>query len=163
MANPPTARKDADKATAKTKWVSGTDGSGRIAVPSSWAKMQLNDDAAIEVGNGDREQYLIVISDNKADLDEDLNHFARETVGAIASGLSSKKISAPRHLQVGGRPSVQYEVRGVADNVNIVYWHTSVEGTDHYFQVIAWTVASHAAENGPKLRSVVMTFRENVK
>jgi hypothetical protein len=51
----------------------------------------------------------------------------------------------------------------VVGTTRVVYWHTSVEGVAHYYQVVAWTTASHAAEAGPRLCSLVMTLREITK
>ncbi len=158
-----TAHRQAAQPRATMKWVTATDRKCRIAVPKSWSKMELNDDADIELGNRDLHQYLIVVTDDKADLATNLGRFAQDGVATLTRGLRSKQISAPRHLQIGGRPALQYEIHGVVDTTRIVYWHTSVEGVDHYYQVIAWTVASRAAGNAPKLRSVLTTFREIAK
>jgi hypothetical protein len=157
---PTTAHRQAVQPSASTKWVTATNRTSRIAVPKSWSKMDLNDDADIQLGNSALHQYLIVVTDNKADLATNLGRFAHDGVDTLTSGLRSKQISAPRHLQVGGRAALQYEIHGVVGSTRIVYWHTSVEGIKHYYQVIAWTVASHAAKDGPRLRSIVMTLRE---
>ncbi len=155
-----TTHRQAAQPTASMKWVTATDRTSRIAVPKSWSKMALNDAADIQFGNSALRQYLIVVTDDKADLAITLGRFARDGVDTLTRGLRSKQISAPRHLRVGGRPALQYEIHGVVGTTRIVYWHTSVEGISHYYQVIAWTGASHAAEDGPILRSVVTTLRE---
>ncbi len=155
-----TAHRQAAQAKVSMKWVTATDRSCRIAVPASWSKMALNDAADIQFGNRALRQYLIVVTDDKADLATNLSRFARDGVGTLTRGLRSKQISAPRQLRVGGRPALQYEIHGVVGTTRIVYWHTSVEGVSHYYQVIVWTGASHAAGNGPILRSVVTTLRE---
>jgi hypothetical protein len=155
-----TAHRPAAKPKVSMKWVTATDRTCRIAVPTSWSRMELNDDADVELGNSDLHQYLIVVTDDKADLATNLGRFARTGIDTLTRGLRGKQVSAPRRLRVGGRPAVQYEIHGVVESSRIVYWHTSVEGVAHYYQVIAWTGASHAAENGPRLRGVVTTLRE---
>lgn len=148
---------------ASVKWVTATDRSSRVAVPKSWSRMELNSDADIELGSDALHQYLIVVTDDKADLATNLSRFAQDTIGALTRDLRAKQISTPRHLQVGGRPALLHEIHGVVDHTRVVYWHTSVEGVHHYYQVLAWTTTSHAADNGPKLRGVIATFREIAK
>jgi hypothetical protein len=155
-----TAHHQAAKPNVSMKWVTATDRTCRIAVPRTWSRMELNDDADVELGNSGLHQYLIVVTDNKADLATNLDRFARTGVGSLTRGLHDQQVSAPRHLRVSGRPALQYEIHGIVDSSRIVYWHTSVEGVAHYYQVIAWTGASDAAESGPTLRSVVTTLRE---
>src|SRR6266704_1491854 len=75
-------------------------------------------------------------------------------------GHHPRPLRPRRRRHAHPRPALQYEIHGVVGTTRIVYWHTSVEGISHYYQVIAWTGASHAAEDGPILRSVVTTLRE---
>jgi hypothetical protein len=132
-----TAHQPPAQARASMKWVMATDRTCRIAVPTSWSKVQLNHDADVQVGNIDLHQYLIVVPDNKAELATNLGRFARTGVDTLTRGLRGTQVSGPRPLRVGGRPALQYEVHTVVGTTCIVYWHTSVEGVAHYYQVVA--------------------------
>src|SRR6266536_1351214 len=136
-----------------TKVVTATDRQSRVAVPKSWKKMELVDDGVIEVGDKVSNQYLIVLTERKADLDMDLRRFSRVVIASLTEHVTSKQLSAPTSLRVGGRPARQ-------DQIRVIYWHTSVEGVRNYHQVIAWTVASQEKRDGPKLRQIISSFRE---
>ena len=143
-----------------TKVVTATDRQSRVAVPKSWKKMELVDDGVIEVGDKVSNQYLIVLTERKADLDMDLRRFSRVVIASLTEHVTSKQLSAPTSLRVGGRPALQVQIRGTINGIRVVYWHTSVEGVRNYHQVIAWTVASQEKRDGPKLRQIISSFRE---
>ena len=144
--------------------ITATDGQSQLSVPAGWSKHDdLHDDAELQVANPVLEQYMIVLTENKADfVDTDLEDYTEivlESVVATAGGEEPE----PTSLTINGRPAVQYEVHGTVDNMKVVYWLTTVEGTENYYQVLGWTLDSKAEENRPVLQEVVQSFQEVVK
>lgn len=144
--------------------ITAVDGQSRVTVPGGWREMDdLHDEAELQVGSRVQNQYLIVLTEDKADLAMDLETYADLVLGGLAEDIDEARVSDPRVLTVSGRPAVQYEVRGTIDGINVVYWLTGIEGTRNFFQVIAWTTQSKAEQNGPKLQTIVESFEEVVQ
>ncbi|MFL5801292.1 MAG: hypothetical protein ACJ8CR_06075 [Roseiflexaceae bacterium] len=142
--------------------ITADDGKSQVTVPGTWQKLSnLNDEADLQAGYPRQEQYLIVLTESKVDLvDIDLEAYAELILQKLTSSLQSPQISEPRNLTINGRPAIQYEVRGIVKNLNVVYWLTSVEGAKHFHQVLAWTLASKVETNQPVLREVIESFHE---
>ncbi|HET9223183.1 MAG TPA: thioredoxin family protein, partial [Roseiflexaceae bacterium] len=69
-------------------------------------------------------------------------------------------VSAPRSLTIHGRSAIQYEIHGTYGNVNYMYVLTHVDGTQNYYEVVAWTVESKAEANRAALQQVSESFQE---
>lgn len=132
-----------------------------ITVPAGWGAMELNDAAEIQVGSAAEEAYLIVLNERKEDLyGWNLDKHSRVTLGRLLTGVASPTIKGPLSMTIGGSPAVQYEIRGAAENRNIVYLHTTVDGPKHFSQILAWTLPSKSEVVIPQLRKAISTFRE---
>lgn len=146
------------------KVITATDGQSRITVPGGWRKMNdLHDSAELQAGDESQNQYLVVLTENKADFDLDLESYTDIVLDGLAEDVESVQISDARSLTINGHPALQYEVRGTVDNINVVYWLTSVEGTSNFYQVLGWTTQSKAEQNGPSLQKIIESFEEVVK
>jgi hypothetical protein len=60
---------------------------------------------------------------------------------------------------LNGNNAVQYEMRGVVNGVQVVYLHTTVKGTNDYYQVVGWTTADSYRQNKETLQAVINSFR----
>lgn len=151
-----------DPATLPKNTVTSTDGHSQVAIPSSWnAQDDLNDKADLQVANQALEQYLIVLTESKADLvDTDLQAYSDLVRDGIAGAVTDATISDPRRLTINGMPAIQYEVSGTVDKLRVVYWLTAVEGRDHFHQVLGWTLGSQAEKNRDIILGVVESFQE---
>jgi hypothetical protein len=144
------------------KVVVATDGGSQVTIPSMWHEIPtLNEKAEIQVGNEVREQYLIVLTEAKMDFAEtDLARYADLAAETLEESLTNKVRSPSVPRQVQGRPALEFRITATIDNLNVVYWLTAVEGRDHYYQVLTWTLASRANANESVLRGVADTFTE---
>lgn len=146
----------------KPKVVVATDGVSQVTIPGTWREIPtLNDKAEIQVGNEVSEQYLIVLTESKLDFDDiDLAEYADLAAETLETSLTNKVRSPAVPRQVQGRPALEMRITGTIDKLNIVYWLTAVEGREHYFQVLTWTLASRSNANESALRSVTDSFQE---
>jgi hypothetical protein len=142
--------------------ITSDDSISQVAVPGTWQKLSnLNDVADLQAGYPRQEQYLIVITESKADMvDTDLEAYTKIILQKLTKNVKSPQVSAPRNLTISGRSAIQYEVRGIVKNLNVVYWLTSVDGAQNFHQVLAWTLASKAEANQPILQGVIESFHE---
>ena len=156
----PTEEPATENGDAKT--VTASDGQSEIIVPRVWQeRTDLNDQAEIQAANPLREQYVIVLTESKADfdgLDVDLPAYAEiirdnfvDSVGVAVTNEQS--------LTIDGNDAIQYELRGIVDDLEVVYWMTGTESEDNYYQILSWTLEEYAARNEPVLQDVVASFR----
>lgn len=148
--------------TAGSSTVASTEGRALLDIPGDWSEMDLeNEHASLQVGNPQREEYLIVIAEPATDFDLDLDGFTELasglTLGAIAGAQTA---GPPVALDLNGLPARRLEISGAADGVRVVYHATYVEGAGHYYQVLAWTLPSKRDAAFPRYDQVVATFRE---
>lgn len=148
--------------TSNTKVITSTDGLTQVTVPDNWQdNLDLNDIASLQAGNARQELYLIVISENKSDfVDMDLEQYSEQTIGNILDSLQSSEVSEPETMTINGHQALQKEIRGVIDNLRVIYLHTSIESAENYHQVLVWTLQSQSEKGLPVLRDVVQSFTE---
>jgi hypothetical protein len=143
------------------KVVPASDKLTQISVPADWEVLELNDAAELQVGNPKSEAYLIVLNELKDDMyGWNLEKHSRVTLGNLVAGLAFPVITGPKTLKIGDSPAIQYEIRGAAENRNVVYLHTTVDGPKYFSQILAWTLPSRADAVKPQLLKAINTFRE---
>ena len=156
-----TALSGASFAQESEKVVLASDERTQITVPAAWAPMDLNDAAEIEVGSEADEAYVIVLNELKDDLyGWNLEKHSRVTLGQLLANVTFPVLTGPKALTINGSPAVQYEIRGAAENRNIIYIHTTVDGPKYFSQILAWTLPSRAEAVKAQLLKAVTTFRE---
>jgi len=144
--------------------VLSSDGAFQVTVPGSWTKRSdLHDEAELQVANPQQECYVVVLSEPKSDFQSDLTYHKHSdlTRQMIMESLKNgKETAGPKEIEINGLKAVQYEIRGVVDNLEVVYLHTTIDGKTRFHQVLAWTLPSKLTANRPVLESVINSFRE---
>jgi hypothetical protein len=138
------------------------DGKFQLTVPAGWRENpSLNEKADIKAGNPIQEMYVVVITESKSDFTDDmtLSEYTNIVRDSMTSNLTSPNSSPPSAVTINGRSGLQYELQGAVKNVKLTYLVTTVETTDHYHQVITWTLQSHMDRNRATLHQVAGTFR----
>jgi hypothetical protein len=146
----------------KTKVIAATDNKSELTVPSTWTDLPAayrNDVAVIQQGEARREQYAMVITDDKSDF-TDFAAFEKAVLEGTKSLLEAVEVGERSDLTVGDLPAAQYEVKGTVEGTKIVYWFTMVNGSNGYYQVITWTLPSRQDEAKPVFDKVVDSFKE---
>lgn len=154
----------AAKASREAQVFTSPDGLYSITGAPGWRVLQLEaPDATLQVGNLVAEEYLIVIPDSKAELGEDftLEEFAElaseQTVESVEDGEAGDLIESKDPAM----PGFQREVRGMIEGNNISYYLRYVEGKEHFYQIMSWTLSDREAASFPKLKASAFTFSEN--
>lgn len=148
----------------KPATITSDDGKVQATIPGNWEKKSgLHADALLQAANLREENYVVVIPDNKADLEdgmtiEEHSELTRSTI--MANVKDCQQTAGPIILTINGRPAVQYELRGVVSGIKVVYLHTTADGDDTFYQILAWTMPSSYQKNKPILESVVNSFKE---
>jgi len=135
----------------------------RITVPAEWVSAGdgLRGSADIYASYPPGDMFASVLSESKEVIEQfDLEDNAEQYRWLIENELSEYETSTRTTLdEVNGDPAVQYEIKGRVDGVPVVYLHTTVQGTDSYYQVVGWTTEERYAENKDELQEVIQSFR----
>ena len=143
--------------------VKSSDGHSSLSVPSSWqTHLQIHATAGIQAGDPSNVRYVVVISEPKADFVSSmtLEGYADIVFGQMQKAVTGFEKTPAHNLRIGGRPAVQYEVRGSVDQLNLVYLVTFVDGPSKYHQISAWTSKSKYPDSQAEFRRISGTFRE---
>lgn len=133
-----------------------------LGIPSHWKKIDdLNEAASLSMGNLFREEYLIVIAETKADFDGSLTDYSDLTVTAMIDSIDNSTFTEPVSLSINGLPAIQREFSGSVDRTKIAYSHTSIEGSENYYQIIGWTIPSRKTTAFKVIGDVVNSAKED--
>ena len=158
----PTEEPDPATEGGDAKTVVATDGQSQINIPRLWQeRTDLNDQAEIQAANPLREQYVIVLTESKADfagLDVDLPAYAEIIRDNFVDSVGVS-VTDEQSLTISGNNAIQYELRGTVDDLDVVYWMTGTESEDNYYQILSWTLEEYVTRNEPVLQDVVTSFQ----
>lgn len=146
----------------KSKVITDAAHTFQLTVPAGWElKSDLNDQADLQAGSFLASLYVIVIKGDKRDMSGmTLEKHSQTTREFLVEKLSEVDTSEPKHLTIDGKPALQYEIRGVLDNTRIVYLHTTVESSTHFYQIVAWTLPTRWEKDHETLEKVTEYFKE---
>ncbi|MGD1856808.1 MAG: hypothetical protein ACFB2W_21445 [Leptolyngbyaceae cyanobacterium] len=134
-----------------------------LTLPDGWVDVHnLRPDADLYAAHEDRTMYVMVLSDPKQSEvgTFSLANNSDQYLSFLDRGLTQEQAEVPTTMtSLNGLDAVQYEVRGRVDNLPIVYLHTTVEGDDNYYQVVAWTTAENYGSAKGELQTVIQSFR----
>jgi len=138
------------------------DGLLTLDLPKGWRALdELSDTGSLGYGNLWKEHYVLVISEEKANLDEsftlmDYGELCLENTKGVASKFEKGEWSS---LEVAGSPMMQIELNTVVDNIKINYLNGYYETENHYHQIVLWTLPSKWEKSKPVFQSVLKSVR----
>src|SRR5436190_7794994 len=154
-------RERLQRLSTERKEIASDDGRLKVTVPGLWTKLlELNKQASLQVGNKSNETYLIVITDTKADLDNfALEKHHQQTCDRMLQKMKNVSGTQPVSLTIDGHPALQAELTGTEKGTNVVFLHTTVDDSDHFQQILAWTLKSRWQKQNQLLHEVTGSFR----
>jgi hypothetical protein len=140
--------------------IASDDGKIKVTVSGMWTKLpELNKQATLQVGYKSKEMYLIVITDTKAAVgDLTLEQHHQLTRDRMLQKLKNAWASESVPLTIDGHPAVQDELSGTKDGTKVVFLHTTVDDSDHFRQILAWTLKSRWQQQNKMLREITRSF-----
>jgi hypothetical protein len=143
------------------KEIASDDGKLKIKTSGFWMKRSdLNKEASLQAAYKDKEMYVIVITDAKADLDNfTLEKHHQLTRDRMLKKMKNASTTEPVPLTIDGRSALQDELTGTEDHTNVVFLHTTVDDGDYFQQILAWTLKSRWGDQKKLLREITGTFR----
>jgi hypothetical protein len=142
------------------KEIASDDGKIKVTVSGMWTKLpELNKQATLQVGYKDKEMYLIVITETKADLGNfTLEKHHQLTRDRMLQKMKNASATESVPLTIDGHSAMQDELSGTEDSTKVVFLHTTVDDGDHFQQILAWTLKSRWQQQNQLLREITGTF-----
>jgi hypothetical protein len=145
------------------KVITAMDSKSELTVPGGWSvKTDLHEDAQLQVADLISQQYLIVISESKADFAKDLT--LKEYTEMIKQNpketVADAEFSEIKSTLVGGYPANQFEATGSVDKIRIKWLFTIIDAPKNFHQIVAWSTPSRFEKNREIFVNTINSFRE---
>lgn len=143
------------------KEIASDDGKLKVTTSRFWVKLpELNKEAKLQVGAKSNEMYLIVIGDPKSAVGNmTLEKHHQTTRDRMLQKMQNSSATQTVSLTIDGHPALQDEVSGTQNRTNLVFLHTTVDESDYFRQILAWTLKSRWQKQNEELRDVTRSFR----
>jgi Domain of unknown function (DUF4190) len=154
-------RERLNRLSVERKEIASDDSKLKVTTSGFWVKRSdLNKQASLQAAYKDKEMYVIVITDAKADLDNyPLEKHHQLTRDRRLQKMKNASATEPVSLTIDGHPALQDELTGTEKGTNVVFLHTTVDDGDHFQQILAWTLKSRWHKQNQLLREVTSSFR----
>ncbi|WP_020408357.1 NINE protein [Hahella ganghwensis] len=136
-----------------------------LQVPENWNKMdELNEEASLGVGNLFEDTYYLILEEPKADFEDG---YTLTAYTDLIQSLMYEALRSPtlvyqrRTLTVNGLQAEQMAFSGSTEGIKVTYLLTTIEGENHYYQIIGWTLTSRFEDKVSLLQDVAGSFRES--
>lgn len=142
--------------------ITSEEGGLQMHIPESWSQRRdLNPSAALQAGNREEEAYVLVVVDPREFFEDlTLGRFADIEIQRFIDTVGDPEVSGPELTVVGDADALQYEIRGVVDEQNIVYLYTLAETSDRFLKIVTWSLGSRYVENRETMLEVTKSVRQ---
>jgi len=149
----------------------------KLDVPANFKKVKdLNKEASLQYQNALDELYVIVIDEPKDVLaqaindnglqdryTDDLKGYSKLITDGMESSIAVQKMPPFKELTIGGDKARELSFEGISSGTG-VYWKLAfIEGRDHYYQIMVWTLAESRKKHEKKMNTIVNSFIETDK
>lgn len=136
----------------------------QVVKPSSWKLMDdLNDSADLEFGSDLAQGYGIIMTESKEDfVNMNLQKYSAITREPIREGITMPKETGPVAVNSEDYKGIRYELAGVIDGLNVIYWHVSLETDNHFHQILLWSIKSRFESNKEDFQTIINSFEPAV-
>lgn len=154
-------RERLQRLATERKEIASDDGKLKVTTSGFWVKRSdLNRQASLQAAYKDKEMYVIVITDAKADLDNfTLEKHHQMTRERMLQKMKNASATEPVSLTIDGHRALQDELSGTEKGTKVVFLHTTVDDGDDFQQILAWTLKSRWQDQAQLLREVTESFR----
>ena len=140
--------------------IASDDGKLKVTTSGFWVKKtDLNKEAKLQAACPSKDLYVVVITDSKSTIgDMTLPEHHKRTRDHMLQKMSSSSATIPLSLNIDGHPALEDEVTGTENGAILTFLHTTVDGGDNFYQILAWTAKSHWAAHKGELDEVTQSF-----
>lgn len=130
----------------------------KISVTDYLGKVDnLHPEAVIQYSSPYRTVYLMVLDTAKAGIS--LAEYGEIAASRLAVSLKDSTVDVIDSLSISGAPTIGYEVEGVITDEGVWYYLAVVEGKEHYYQVLGWTLSRRKQKYSKDIEAMVQSFK----
>ena len=151
-----------DDKSAKTQTVTSTDATVTLDFPSIWKETELHPDAVMERANTPKEQYLIIITDEKEDFADDfeLKDFTEILRTNMSGSVEGSEVTEAKSTKIGDNKSaLEFYVTGTVDKIKVKYLVVTVENKDKFYQIVTWSLQTRFNDAEPVYRDILESVK----
>ncbi|MGM9973779.1 MAG: hypothetical protein ACI33K_07050 [Clostridiaceae bacterium] len=134
-----------------------------LTAPEHWEKIDnLNSSANLQIGNLEKEQYTITISELASDFSDSfgLQEYYDAIIPPMQQSITNAEVSDIDNITIDGNDAIQFHLSGEVENIKITYLITVVKSEDYFHQIISWTLKSMYQEYEDLYKSVAGSLTE---
>lgn len=139
------------------------DGLFSIETPNTWEEVEtknsLNENAIIELEKVEDNAYLVVVVNNKLDLNETFDVF-KANVFKQKEAVYKKTISKYVDVVIDGKPAQYGVIYYTKNNVNTYIRAYAFETENYYGQIVIWTLASNEESVQKEFDNITASLKE---
>lgn len=148
----------------------------KLTVPGSLAHLDnLNENASLEYGNKLQEFYVIVIDELKQEwvnalaqygelqdstITPDLKGYRTFLMDGFKQSVTNANFKQSKEFTVNNMPAHLYEIEGQVGGIEAYYYYTFVEGREHFYQILTWTLLDRRDKYRDEMETMTNTFVE---
>lgn len=140
-----------------------------VEMPSNLAPLEdLQENASLQYGNKFKEVYTVVIDEDKESFNKaaeesgkkgNLTTYAQETLSHYEGSRSFNLIES-KDETINNLPAKTYEITAKVKGIDLYYNLGVVEGKNHYYRVINWTLETNKDAQRENMNQVLKSFKE---
>lgn len=140
-----------------------------IEVSSTLAALQdLQPEASLQYGNKFKELYIVGIEQNKNEFNQeiellgktgDLSGFENEVLSHYVSEKNYQLLNQ-KNIQIHGLDAKILDVTAQVQGIDIYYKIGIIEGKDHYYRIISWTLKKYQEAQNENMEKMIVSFKE---
>lgn len=117
----------------------------------------LHPKAVFQYSSPYRTVYQLVLDTTKTG--HSLAEYGQLASSRIATVLKDSTIDPVDSLSISGAPTLGYEIEGVITDEGVWYYLAVVEGKEHYYQVLGWTLSRRKEKYSNDIEAMVKSFK----
>ncbi|CAN5281950.1 hypothetical protein BH09BAC1_BH09BAC1_21000 [soil metagenome] len=119
---------------------------------------ELHPQAVFQYSSPYRTVYLLVLDTPRIDLS--LAAYGKIASEKLVSALTDSTITPIDSVTaINGAPAIAYELEGNITNERVWYYMAIVEGKQHYYQILGWTILQRKEKYGKHIEDMVRSFK----
>lgn len=147
-----------------------------VSVPTTMQKTRaLNGEATLQLQNVKEELYLIVIKENKKEIDElfkatavagegedifgDFSQTTLEYLTSTVEELNPEELKLQVSMQ-HNLPTRKVDFTARISGLDVYYKFAAFEGKEDYYQVLTWTMKEYKEKNQEVMNKMLDSFKE---
>lgn len=150
--------------TEPTQTVKSTDGIVSLTMPKTWKATELNAVATLEMALPEKEQYLIVIIENRQDFADTftLDNYTDIIKNNMKNAVAGGSLTEAKDTTIGKDiKAKELYLTGTINNIKAKYLIWTAEDDNHFYQIITWSLLSKFDNAEGVYRDIVKTFKAN--